>query len=160
MSRLVRLLFGLATGGLLACITLLTTVDVIGRYIFNRPVRGAFELTEVMMAALIFAALPLVTLQREHIAVDLLDPWLNPAVRRCQRTAIELACALITAVLAWVLFEQARQAALDGLHTDALRLPLASVLYFGAVAIALSAVIHFGVARWPSARSTPDEQSR
>ena len=32
---------------LLFCLMALTTADVIGRYVFNSPLRGAFELTEL-----------------------------------------------------------------------------------------------------------------
>jgi TRAP-type C4-dicarboxylate transport system permease small subunit len=32
----------------------LTTVDVVGRYVFNSPVLGAFELTEFLVLILIF----------------------------------------------------------------------------------------------------------
>jgi TRAP-type C4-dicarboxylate transport system permease small subunit len=146
-ARILRRVFGIATGSLLACITLLITLDVVGRYLFNRPLRGAFELTEVLMAALIFAALPLVTLRSEHIAVDLLDIWIPARARRLQRTLIQLACAAVVAVLGWVMFSQARQMALDGLHTDTLRVPLAPIVYFGAAAILVSALVHLGLAR-------------
>lgn len=160
-ARVLRLVFGLATGSLLALMTLLTTVDVVGRYLFNRPLRGAFELTEVLMAALIFAALPLVTLRSEHIAVDLLDLWIPARVRKLQRTLIQLGCAAVVAVLAWVMFGQARQSALDGLQTDALRLPLAPILYFGASAILVSALIHLVLAyRQGRAERAHDETRR
>ena len=46
---------------LLFCLMTLTCVDVIGRYFFSMPVTGGFELTEMMLAALIFVGLPLVT---------------------------------------------------------------------------------------------------
>jgi len=39
----------------------LTFVDVVGRYLLNRPLRGAFELTELGLVVLIFAGLPLVS---------------------------------------------------------------------------------------------------
>jgi TRAP-type C4-dicarboxylate transport system permease small subunit len=145
-ARILRLVFGFATGSLLAAITVLTTLDVVGRYLFNRPLRGAFELTEVLMAALIFAALPLVTLRCEHIAVDLLDLWIPARARKLQSALIQLACAGVVAVLAWVMFGQARQMALDGLQTDALRLPLAPIVYFGAAAILVSALVHLALA--------------
>ena len=41
---------------------LLTCVDVVGRYFLNRPLTGAFELTEHAMGALVFSSLPLVAL--------------------------------------------------------------------------------------------------
>jgi len=160
-ARIVRLLFGVATGSLLAAMTLLTTVDVAGRYLFNRPLRGAFELTEVLMAALIFAALPLVTLRSEHIAVDLLDAWLGPKARRLQRSVIQLACAAVATVLAWVMFMQARQTAVDGLYTDALRVPLSPILYFGAAAMLVAALIHLVLACRPDmAVDAKDETPR
>ena len=43
---------------------LLTFVDVVARYLFNRPIRGAFEVTELMLLVLIFAGLPLVSSRR------------------------------------------------------------------------------------------------
>jgi TRAP-type C4-dicarboxylate transport system permease small subunit len=144
--RLLRLLFEFATGTLLALMVLLTTVDVLGRYVFNRPLRGAFELTEVLMAALIFAALPLVTLRTEHIVVDLIDPYLGARARRIHGRVIQLASGVVVAVLAYVFFQQAWQMARDGLYTDALQLPLAPIVYFGAVAIVVAAAIHLALA--------------
>ena len=141
-GRLFERVFGAATGVMLAAITGLTTVDVVGRYLFNRPVRGAFELTEVLMALLIFAALPLVSLRQEHVAVDLLDSSWPPPVRRALLAAIQLASAIILGVLGWVMMGQARQAALDRLFTDTLRIPLSPVLWFGAAAIIIAALVH------------------
>jgi TRAP-type C4-dicarboxylate transport system permease small subunit len=157
-ARLFQRIFEIVTGTLLAFITALTTLDVVGRYLFNRPLRGAFELTEMVMATLIFAALPLVTLRREHVAVDLLDAWLGPRARKVQHALIQVACTAILAVLAWVMFRQARQSALDGLHTDALRLPIAPILYFGAAAILVAAIIHFIHACRPPGPERPADE--
>ena len=54
-------LLGLGAAVLLFAMMVLTFVDVWGRYFFNSPVPGGFEVTELMMAALIFAGLPLAT---------------------------------------------------------------------------------------------------
>ena len=48
---------GAAAALVLFCLMSLTTVDVIGRYFFNRPLRGAFEITELLLLTLIFAAI-------------------------------------------------------------------------------------------------------
>ena len=37
----------------------LTFVDVIGRYVVNSPLLGAYELTEVLLALVVFGAVPL-----------------------------------------------------------------------------------------------------
>ena len=71
-------LFGAIASLALLGMVLLTCVDVIGRYVLNRPITGAFELDEMSMGALVFASLPLVSLRRQHVTVDLLD-WVLPA---------------------------------------------------------------------------------
>ena len=45
----------------------LTVADVIGRYVLNAPLPGAFELTELMLGALVFAALPIAAFSEEHV---------------------------------------------------------------------------------------------
>ena len=51
----------------------LTFTDVVARYVFNAPIGAAFEIIEFLMGLLIFSALPLITLDRAHITVSLLD---------------------------------------------------------------------------------------
>ena len=75
------LLFGLMT---------LTTADVIGRYIFNWPLRGAFEITELLLLALIFAGLPLASRADEHVTLDFIDTALGPRGRGLLRRLIDL----------------------------------------------------------------------
>ena len=64
---------GLIAGAVLFVMMMLTTVDVFGRYVLNKPVAGAFEVTEMMLAALIYCGLPLVSQRREHIVIDTFD---------------------------------------------------------------------------------------
>ena len=63
---------------------LLTLVDVTGRKLASQSVPGSLELTELLMVAVIFAALPLVSLHGEHVVFDSLDPLLGRALRRVQ----------------------------------------------------------------------------
>ena len=67
-----RILGGLAAT-LLFLLMLLTLIDVVGRYGFNAPVNGSYEITELLLAAIIFSALPLVSAKDAHITVDLID---------------------------------------------------------------------------------------
>jgi TRAP-type C4-dicarboxylate transport system permease small subunit len=57
-----------------------TGLNVIGRYFLNAPLRGAFELTEVLLAALVFSALPLVGRADEHVDVDIVTNFLPSGV--------------------------------------------------------------------------------
>lgn len=73
-------------------------IDVIGHYLLNRRLGGAYELTRMLLAALVFVALPLTTAGGGHVEVDLASHLLS---RRMQRllgrlpgliSAVALAC--------------------------------------------------------------------
>ena len=63
---------------LLFLMMLLTFADVVARYLFNRPIRGGFEITELTLLVLIFAGLPLVSHADEHVTMDFIDRLLPP----------------------------------------------------------------------------------
>ncbi|MDP2917208.1 MAG: TRAP transporter small permease subunit, partial [Dehalococcoidia bacterium] len=63
---------------ILAAMMLLTAVDVIGRYVFNRPLTGSLELTEFMMVILVAFGLAYTGLQKGHIDVDIVITRLPP----------------------------------------------------------------------------------
>src|SRR5690606_41829295 len=50
--------------------SLLTVIDAAGRYLLNRPIIGSVELVELLMIAVIFSRVPLMTRARGHITVD------------------------------------------------------------------------------------------
>lgn len=61
----------------LFALMLITCVDVIGRYIFNSPLKGSTELTEIAVGIVVFAAFPVISWRREHIVVDILDNFFS-----------------------------------------------------------------------------------
>lgn len=56
---------------ILAAMMFLTAADVILRYVFNRPVPGAFELQRFMMVILVAAAISYTAYIKGHINVDI-----------------------------------------------------------------------------------------
>ena len=119
----------------------LTFVDVWGRYIFNAPVPGGFEITELMMATLIFAGLPLITLHDEHITVDLLESHFPKSMMRWRDALIGILCTGMMAVLSHRMWLKAEEQVEYGDRTAALYIPVAPVTYFMSVAAALSCVL-------------------
>lgn len=123
----------------LFCLMLLTCVDVAARF-FGRPVFGGFELTEILLAALIFAGLPLVTLRNDHVTVDLFDAVTPDWLLRIQHV---IACAIgfmCVAFVAWRLWLRAIHIAAAGETTGQLKIPLAWLSYSMSVLTALTAV--------------------
>lgn len=131
---------GMAAAVLFA-LMLLTTADVLGRSLFNMPVTGTVELTQLMLAALVFFALPVVSWREEHIAVDLLDavfPQRLVCWRQLLVNAFSAAALWVVARRAWALGERA----LDwGDRTQFLNIPTGYFTYGIAVLLALSAVL-------------------
>lgn len=138
-DRLVVPAFNLVAAVVLFCLMLLTCVDVVGRY-FGRPVFGAFELTEILLAALIFAGLPLVTLRNDHVTVDLFDAVTPDWLLRIQHV---VACALgivCVGVVSWRLWLRAAHMAAAGETTGQLKVPLSWLAYSMSALAALTAV--------------------
>jgi len=79
---------------------LLTVVDVALRAAFNYPIRGTYEIVELLLACTFFLALPAVFLREEHIIVDVVDGVAPRAVPLLRRFA-EAVAVVVLAVMAW-----------------------------------------------------------
>ncbi len=135
----------------------LTCVDVIGRYFFSKPVFGGFELTEMMLAAMIFLGLPLVTLRNEHITVDIFDSITPDWLFRLQHIA---ACAIgmvSTGYLAWRLWNRATTLYMAGETTAQLKMKLGYLAFSMSILMALTAVALFVVMFRQPQRNVPGE---
>jgi TRAP-type C4-dicarboxylate transport system permease small subunit len=119
----------------------LTFVDVVARYVFNRPLRGAFELTELLLLVLIFAGLPLVSHADEHVTMDFIDRLLGRH-RAFWGRVVQVACAAIMFLLTWLVWLKATRISAYGDATDVLRILYGPFVYFMAAMIALAGLIH------------------
>jgi TRAP-type transport system small permease protein len=138
-DRVVVPALGHVAAALMLGLMLLTCVDVVGRYFLNKPLPGGFELTEVLLAALIFAGLPLVTLRGDHITVDLFDPVTPDWLFRIQHALASLIGAASTGCLAWRLWLRAEDLQRAGETTSQLQFRLAWLTYAMAILMALTA---------------------
>jgi len=133
---------GVTSAVVLFAMMLVTAVDVAGRYLFNKPIAGGFELTEILLAALIYCGLPLVSARREHIVIDTFDPMFSKALKRGLDMVAEVVCAVALAGVGWLIFLRANRIVEYGDTTSVLKLPLAPVVYLMAVMITVAALIH------------------
>ncbi len=120
----------------------LTFFDVVGRYLLNRPIRGAFEITELGLLVLIFAGLPLVSFADEHALMDFIDRLLGPRALRGLERAVHALCAAVMFLLAWLAWMKADRIWAYRDATDVLRIVYGPFVYFMAVMIGLTGVIH------------------
>jgi len=92
----------------LVAMMLLTVADVVLRAVSNRPIRGMFEIVELLLACTFFVALPAVFLRDEHLVVDVVDPLAPRWVPRLRRFA-EVVAIPVLALMAWEGFKAARE---------------------------------------------------
>ena len=142
---------GAAAAVILFGLMMLTTADVIGRYVFNWPLRGAFEVTELLLLTLIFAGLPLASRADEHVTLDFVDRALGAGGRLRLRRLIDLVCGILILALAWRVWVKAGKIAGYGDTTEVLRLPVGPFVYFMAVMVAVTGVVHLVKVMFPSA---------
>lgn len=141
-KRRVEALLGVAASIILLAMMVLTTVDVVARYVFNRPLRGAFEVTELLLLVLIFAGLPLVSFTNEHAVMDFIDRVLGRRALRGVQGGVELVSAVLMLGLAWLVWGKADRIWAYRDATDVLRVLYGPFVYFMALALALAGVIH------------------
>src|SRR5262245_15864279 len=133
---------GAAAAILLFVLMSLTTVDIAGRYVFNWPLRGAFEITELLLLTLIFAGLPLASRADEHVTLDFIDMLLGANARSLLRRFVDLVCGIILLALAWRVWVKAGKIGAYGDTTDVLRVPVTPFVYFMTAMVVLTGLVH------------------
>ncbi|WP_286239512.1 TRAP transporter small permease [Neptuniibacter halophilus] len=117
---------------------LVTLVDVVGRDLFSAPLPGGFEVTELLLAALIFLGLPMVTAENAHVDVDLLDSTVPAFLKPLQNLLICLVNLIAFAVLSWMLWKFALRTYEYEDTTAILQIPFAGLVFLMAACCSVS----------------------
>lgn len=100
--RWISTTFAVCASSIIAVIMLLTTADVIKRYITGSSLPGVTEFSEVFLVAAVFLGLAFAMRIGSHIGVDIVITRLRPRVSRAVQT-IGMVIALV--VLTWMAIE-------------------------------------------------------
>ncbi|MBT2301895.1 TRAP transporter small permease [Variovorax paradoxus] len=120
----------------------LTLADILSRKFSDHSIRGATEITEILLVAVIFASLPLVSWRSEHVMLDALDNWLSKRGHAIRRRIVNLGCSAFFAFLAYLMVKRALRLLEDGDTTSHLQLPIAPVVLAMSALLALTALVH------------------
>lgn len=98
-----------AGGAVLLLITVITCVSIVGRAfvpldIGIGPIRGIYDITEIGMAAAVFAFLPWAQLRETHARVDLFQPVMSHRINLTLDLIFNIGMAFIAAVGTWRLY--------------------------------------------------------
>ena len=119
---------------------LLTTADVIGRYFFNRPIQGAFELTEFSILILIFSFLAHTQARKSHVSVDLLFQHFPKGIKIAVDIINHLFCIALVALIAIMSYYRAIEIKSFGEATANLgivKYPFAFFVVFGCAVLCI-----------------------
>ena len=122
----------------------LTSADVFMRFLFNRPIKGAFELTELMMVVTVFFAVAYTESKKSHIGVELLVDRLNERAQAGIDALTSLLSLGIISVILWQGVISAHETFLKGEHSALLKIPLfyfKALVPLGALALNLEILI-------------------
>lgn len=140
LTLLSRIFAGIACISLIA-VMLITFLDVVGRYFFNAPLTFAVELIQLGVGLIVLFGLAATTLERGHIAVDLIEGVISRGAHIIVAAIAGLCGAVFMALMAWRLWDRGVTFRGDGLATDILFLPVWPVVLLMSVAAALAAVV-------------------
>jgi TRAP-type transport system small permease protein len=122
-------------------IVLITSVDVIGRYFFNRPLLGSLEILELSMAVLGGFAILYTTTRRGHISVDLFYVNFSKGLQMAVDVFGSLLGFATWAVIAYQVFRLGKRS-FDGADaTTLLHIPIAPFQFILALGIAVYSLV-------------------
>lgn len=145
----------------LVVLMLITFFDVMGRYFFSSPLTFAVELISLCMGLLVFFGLAMTTLNRGHIAVDLVSSASPAYLKKILARFAAIAGSIFIGLMAWRLWDRAMNFRSDGLQTDILALPVYPVVLIMSVTAAFTMLIaihqiFFSTGEAPTAHHIPD----
>jgi len=139
-SGVIRVLAFIA-GAVLFLLMLATFADVVGRYFFNHPLLGTYELTQLALALTIFSAMPWVTLKSEHVEIDFVYARLSPRWQKVNRVCVDLLAIGIFALVGYAVILQGIKARDSGLVTEDLGIALYGAIFYMALCCLVSGLM-------------------
>lgn len=124
----------------------LTFADVVGRRLIGKPIYGSNDITEHLMALVVFTGLPLVTAAGAHLTIDLFDKLVNTPRMAWWRVLISVLVTTVLGVIAWLFVKHGLNATRISEVSQALRVPRAPLYFVMALSCALSAMAAMAIA--------------
>jgi TRAP-type C4-dicarboxylate transport system permease small subunit len=93
--------------GLLATLMFLSIADVIGRYLFNRPIFGTLEMSEVLLVSIVFFGSAYTLYLDKMITMELLYTRLSPSGKKIINVITRLMAFIIFGLMVWKVTEKA-----------------------------------------------------
>ena len=125
LLRKIGFWIGFFGGGLvLAFLCLLIVADVIGRYVFNTPIRGVIDITELGVTFIVFSCLAYAQATTGHIKVEVLEDQLKGKIRLAVKvTTLFLSLLVCIAIFVGSIIRMCESLRIGELRGDLLPIP-------------------------------------
>ncbi len=117
--------------------------EVIGRYVFNRPIVAVLELSQITQAMMVFLAWAYTTAERSHVRVEIVIRNFSPRTQAILDFVIAVVVIVLFGLVAWQATDKAVFYWKSNMQVDVLFIPLAPfhlLLSVGAVMLCLELI--------------------
>jgi TRAP-type C4-dicarboxylate transport system permease small subunit len=121
--------FNMVSSAALVLMMLLSCADIFGRYLFNHPITGTYDIVGLSGAVLAAFAMPYTMLKKGHVAVELLVQSLSRGMQLVIQTFSHLLGVSLFLVLVWQAILLSRDMKAAGEVTPTLLLPFYPIVY-------------------------------
>jgi TRAP-type C4-dicarboxylate transport system permease small subunit len=100
-TQLLVTISAYVAGIVLVMLMLLTTADVAGRYFFNNPITGVFDITHFAVLIMTFLSLAYCGFYGGHVAIDILYNHLNRTLAGILNRVVNLIGCVLFSLISW-----------------------------------------------------------
>jgi len=108
VERLQRAQLRLASGALVI-LMIVTVADVFLRYVFNKPIRGSYDIVECMLLIFVFHGMAAAFFGRRNIAIDILDSFVAARAVAFLIRLADVLSVLVLVLIFWAMINPAIQ---------------------------------------------------
>jgi len=145
VNPLVRITSSVAAA-ILVAMMFLAAMDVLLRYIFNRPISGGMEMTEYMMVILVSLGLAYCGFVKGHVSVEVLTSRFSPKVQAILNSITYFLSFSFFSLITWQSIKYIRLMFESNLVSAALHIPtfpFIAMLSLGSLVFSLVLLVDF-----------------
>jgi len=116
------------SGATLLSVVVLTIADIVGRS-FGKPIVGAYELVSAAGGLVISFAMPISTMEKKHVVIDLVLEYLPVRSKMVFHVISRALVAILFLVLGWAFIEMGRDIRTAKEVSSVLQFPLYPLVY-------------------------------
>lgn len=130
--------------GMLVVLMFLGTADVVGRYFFNKPIKGTYEVSELLLAGIVFFGLAYALSVGGHVRVDTFLAFFRPRTRAIVGFIVCFLSLVIFVLIGWQGAELALKSWENNRLIDVIFVPIAPfqlLVPLGALTLCLELIV-------------------